>query len=358
MASPLQDLITQVTNLATDIGNALRIRGFKAGGTAGQVPVKTDGTDFNWSWGDAAESVTVDSTVIDGSANAVSGNAVFVALAAKAPATGIAPSAITGTAVTLSGTQIITGYKIFPSVTIAGAVFSGQFDNGLEQLTDNRGYAIPDGDGTLALTDQADGKVNLATSVTGELPPANLQGGATGKSLLAAANVATAWTALGGTGTAESPSFTGGVSSFGDATAQATTKAALGQTAVTLTHPAQVLNPNWTHSGGGVYVSAAGNATGYNGIEFTSLTLEANATYLVKFRVTARTSGQLGVGFGNSGSGTGGGTKINALATGSFVGQQGMIGFYQSSDVAKLVIRCENGFVGTISNISITKLPF
>ena len=42
---------------------------------------------------------TVDGTIIDGSANAVSGNAVFDALALKAPSTGIAPAAITGTAI-------------------------------------------------------------------------------------------------------------------------------------------------------------------------------------------------------------------------------------------------------------------
>ena len=55
MASPLQDLIKQITDLATDVGNLIQLRGFKRGGTAGQVPVKTNSTDFNWSWGDVTE---------------------------------------------------------------------------------------------------------------------------------------------------------------------------------------------------------------------------------------------------------------------------------------------------------------
>jgi hypothetical protein len=54
MASPLQDLIKQITDLATDVGNLIQLRGFKRGGTAGQVPVKTNSTDFNWSWQDPA----------------------------------------------------------------------------------------------------------------------------------------------------------------------------------------------------------------------------------------------------------------------------------------------------------------
>ena len=50
-------------------------------------------------WEAEAQGGTVDATIIDGSANPVAGNAVFDALAGKAPATGINPAAITGTAV-------------------------------------------------------------------------------------------------------------------------------------------------------------------------------------------------------------------------------------------------------------------
>lgn len=50
--SLITDLINRVSALATDMGNALQLRGFKEGGTAGQVPVKSSGTDFAWQWAD------------------------------------------------------------------------------------------------------------------------------------------------------------------------------------------------------------------------------------------------------------------------------------------------------------------
>jgi hypothetical protein len=209
MASPLQDLIKQIQDLATDVGNLFQLRGFKVGGTAGQVPVKTDGTDFNWSWGDAAASVTVDSTIIDGSTNAVSGNAVFDALAAKAPSTGIAPSAITGTAVvTADATETPTASKLAKRDS-NGKLFAkglimhnaGGLTTGIipQESVAGENVTLP-GAGSaqfIALTRDPTGLTNLTNSVTGELPPANLAGGATGKSLLAAETNGAAWTALG-----------------------------------------------------------------------------------------------------------------------------------------------------------------
>jgi hypothetical protein len=226
MASPLQDLIKQIQDLATDVGNLFQLRGFKAGGTAGQVPVKTDGTDFNWSWGDAAESVTVDSTVIDGSTNAVSGNAVFDALAAKAPATGIAPSAITGTAVVQSELTAKKGIRVFADFAAMDAAAPEYIGQPAVRLSDGKTFtgvglavgiaswdAFYKSDYVESAQFSGGGAgltgISLTTGVTGELPPANLAGGATGKSVLAAGTNATAWTALGGTGTAASPTFTG-----------------------------------------------------------------------------------------------------------------------------------------------------
>jgi hypothetical protein len=52
MSSPLQELVAKITDLATVMAVGLRVRGFKPGGTAGQVPVKIDGVNFHWEWRD------------------------------------------------------------------------------------------------------------------------------------------------------------------------------------------------------------------------------------------------------------------------------------------------------------------
>lgn len=48
--SILSDIFNSITHLSRTTGDALQLRGFKPGGTAGQVPVKINGTDFNWAW--------------------------------------------------------------------------------------------------------------------------------------------------------------------------------------------------------------------------------------------------------------------------------------------------------------------
>jgi hypothetical protein len=106
----------------------------------------------------------------------------------KAPSTGIAASAITGTAVTLSGTQTITGSKTFENLKIESGSYSGAFFDDGTNLTANRSYTPPNNDGYVALTGQTDGKVNLAGSyLTGTLPIAN---GGTNAITAAAAAVA------------------------------------------------------------------------------------------------------------------------------------------------------------------------
>lgn len=54
MASIYQQLIARVEELATYIGNELQLRGFKRGGSVGQVPVKSGAGDFDWAWGDVS----------------------------------------------------------------------------------------------------------------------------------------------------------------------------------------------------------------------------------------------------------------------------------------------------------------
>lgn len=50
MAS-LQTLISRFEVFATWVGDTIQLRGFKSGGTTGQVPVKSSGTNFAWAWG-------------------------------------------------------------------------------------------------------------------------------------------------------------------------------------------------------------------------------------------------------------------------------------------------------------------
>ena len=122
MASPLQDLITQVQNLATDIGNALQLRGFKRGGTTGQVPVKTDGTDFNWAWGDVVggSSAWDDITGIPAPVTALSGTNTgdqdLSGLAQKAIVTAASPA--TGATITSAASVDETHY-LTPAGTLA-----------------------------------------------------------------------------------------------------------------------------------------------------------------------------------------------------------------------------------------------
>jgi hypothetical protein len=59
MAS-LAALFREISELATSIGNALQLRGFKSGGTAGQVPVKGAGGDYDWAWEDQEGGVADD----------------------------------------------------------------------------------------------------------------------------------------------------------------------------------------------------------------------------------------------------------------------------------------------------------
>lgn len=124
---------------------------------------------------------------------------------------------------------------------------------------------------------------------------------------------------------------------------------------LTLIHPAS-LGTNWSHSGGGVYVSAAGNATGFSGIEWSPSGLVTGSMYLVKFEVTAYTSGNLSVFL--DAPGARGFGAVQASQLGSGLGFHAAMICRSSQATSKLHVRANNGFVGTISNITLTKLPF
>lgn len=199
MAS-FQDLINAVSSLATTMGNALQLRGFKAGGTSGQVPVKGAGGDYDWSWGDvsgigggvsteemnAAITAAVNGLVagapgaldtLNELAAAFGDDANFAAtvtsaLAGKAPATGISPSAISGTAVVFTDlsdngageapAKYLTDGGFSAAYVISTGAISGTDAGGATAytwtisssgvLTANRVYAAPNQSGTLALT--------------------------------------------------------------------------------------------------------------------------------------------------------------------------------------------------------------
>jgi len=134
-------------------------------------------------------------------------SALTSGLAGKAPSTGISPSAITGTAVTLSGSQEITGAKTFPSEGFSIIDENVYNPRPITAQADTLSY-----DGTtLAFSGRSDGKVPLATRVDGTLPVANggtgatvadvaltnLGAQATGKLLLAAGTPAAARGNLG-----------------------------------------------------------------------------------------------------------------------------------------------------------------
>jgi hypothetical protein len=159
-----------------------------------------------------------------------------------APATGIAPSAITGTAVTLSGDQTITGVKTFDAD--GQAVFDGSsatfnssgvyFNtsaanfNGTSAANFNIGSSANfDGstvnfytgsanfDGTSAANFATGSSITLADGVnwnytsTAKTEHLTALGGtAIGRSLFTTTNASTAWTELGGAGTITTPNFT------------------------------------------------------------------------------------------------------------------------------------------------------
>ena len=49
--NPVLQFIAEVARLAESFGTQLKLRGFKSGGTSGQVPVKNSSDAFDWSWG-------------------------------------------------------------------------------------------------------------------------------------------------------------------------------------------------------------------------------------------------------------------------------------------------------------------
>lgn len=116
-----------------------------------------------------------------------------------------------------------------------------------------------------------------------------------------------------------------------------------------------VLQSGWTDEGGGVY--ASNNAAGsFEGIYWTGLDLEDGALYLLRFFVVAKTSGQIASSLGANASATATPTNLQWWGTNA----QSWSGYlhikHTPAQADTLFIRADNGFVGTISNVSLVKI--
>ena len=118
--SALSNLIAATAALAAEIAGTFNTRGFKAGGTAGQVPVKTSDVDFAWSWEDP-----------DGDMSQAEITAAIIDKATFASGNDLSPSDHTHaqlhSAATVTGNGIsIIGQQISLSIgTTAGTVAAG-----------------------------------------------------------------------------------------------------------------------------------------------------------------------------------------------------------------------------------------
>ena len=175
-----------------------------------------------------------------------------------------------------------------------------------------------------------------------------------GDKLSVTGNIAASGSVTIGGGTAIVSSGTTGADLVASVT-PAAALATLGQADVVLPHPAAI-GSGWTHSGGGVYVSGSGNASGYQGLEWTVSGLVTGAMYLAKFEVSAFTSGSIQMFLDNSGAKSF--SQVGGNPMGAVTGfHAGMI-CRSSQANNRFHIRCANGFVGTIQNITLTKLPY
>lgn len=118
MAS-LQALINRISQLAVDTGNALQLRGFKPGGTTGQIPVKNSNDDFDWSWGN-------DSSTWSGLPDKPAWTATF-----------------NGSYSSLSGTPTLGGAAALNVGTTAGTVAAGDHQHGSADITDATALSTP-----------------------------------------------------------------------------------------------------------------------------------------------------------------------------------------------------------------------
>lgn len=387
-----------------DNGNQWYCRAFDGSDDIQWVPIPSSGGAS--AFADLTDKATADlpgintplATALNGKLSVSTAASTYQPIGNYAPANGISPSAISGTAIITTDARLSDArtptehnhdsrYATTENVATTSATI-GESHRGKNLLADTGTLTIPSayslaafqcwifpsGTVTLAGATVYGRAGNIIASLTSADGLCELQNIGNGWILsrgikpiteggTGATTAAGAASALG-LGTTNTPTFAhitvGGVTSAaaGEALLGKSTIAdvntALGMESVPLTHPA-TLGTNWTHSGGGVYVSASGNSTGYNDIKWTGLTLMAGATYLLKLECTARTSGNL-----QSYLDASGGQSFQTLGANlaNGVAHSGGIIVRSSTATNQLCIRCNNGFVGTIANISLTKLPF
>ena len=113
----------------------------------------------------------------------------------------------------------------------------------------------------------------------------------------------------------------------------------------------------WTISGG---AAVSNNASGYGDVR-QNLSLTANKIYRLEFSVTSYTSGVVKPYLGNSGNSLAepyGRGNLTAGLTADSAGDFYAFFVYDASQISQILFRSNNGFIGSIDNVSIKEVTF
>ena len=113
----------------------------------------------------------------------------------------------------------------------------------------------------------------------------------------------------------------------------------------------------WTISGG---AAVSNNASGYGDVR-QGLSLTANKIYRLEFSVTSYTSGAVKPYLGNSGNSLAepyGRGNLTASSTADSAGDFYAFFVYDASQLSQILFRSNNGFVGSIDNVSVKEVTF
>jgi hypothetical protein len=113
----------------------------------------------------------------------------------------------------------------------------------------------------------------------------------------------------------------------------------------------------WTISGG---AAVSNNASGYGDVR-QNLSLTANKIYRLEFSVTSYTSGVVKPYLGNSGNSLAepyGRGNLTAGLTADSAGDFYAFFVYDASQISQILFRSNNGFIGSIDNVSVKEVTF
>jgi len=117
-----------------------------------------------------------------------------------------------------------------------------------------------------------------------------------------------------------------------------------------------VKGTGWSISGG---VAISNNASGFSDID-QSIAVTANKIYRLEFSVTSYTSGALKPYLGNNGNALADSYagNLTILKTADSVGDFYAFFVFDASQAAQILFRANNGFVGSIDNISVKEVTY